>query len=186
MPAQLALDREYLGTPRVSEEEIRRAWERAEREFRQAARETQTVKYLSNATNEETEDSAQTWFESASLNLEILLSDLGALLRSVDYNEEFSKPTEYAINTAWSLLVEANQIRGSLPLGTIYPDGTGGIRIEWIREGIELRSIIPADDQGRGYIYHETGNQYEADYSVSGNNLSYWLEWFNNNERGAR
>lgn len=182
---EISLDIKLLTTQTISEGEVQRAWEAAKRQYKRALADTGIVKYASDAAN--TEPTPATWNEFSSANLEVLLSDLGSLLQSRDYNENFIRPTNYAIDTAWGLLINANRrLKGALPLGTIYPDGDGGIRIEWIREGLELRSIIPGDATGRSYIYHEASDQYEADHNVSADSLGYWLEWFNKNERGAR
>lgn len=116
-----------------------------------------------------------------------LLSDLASLLQRQDYDEDFVKPTDEAFSKAWDLLNDAGVYVGeNFPLGTIYPFGNGGLRIEWIGTEKELRlSISPAADE-QSYIYYEHGEHYAPDYNVSAINLAKWLRWFKDNDRGAR
>lgn len=112
-----------------------------------------------------------------------MLGQLTALMKAEDYDEDYIKPTLDAATQMRCFLVAASGfLKIAFPLGTIYADGDGGIRLEWIRPDRELRLVVPASSSGRSYLYHEQGAEYGADYSPSvaelGSRLS-WLESFN-------
>jgi len=127
------------------------------------------------------------WILPEDAGLSTLLSDLAELFQRDDYDEDFVRPTVHALKTTWGLLATAGTKLGSgIPLGTIYPYGNGGLRIEWIGQEKELRLSISPTAGGQSYIYYEVGDRYDADYNVSASNLANWLRWFNRNGRGAR
>jgi len=183
---ELALAGQFL-TTRVKEEDIRR-WHEAEKRLyiQRATRPYKPLSYTSNAANEL--DIPEELWKSKNTGLEALLSDMGGLLQQdSNYNDDFMKPTEYAFTTTWNLLDQASSIvEGLFPLGTVYPDGDGGLRVEWIRPQRELRLIIPSCEEERHYIYHESGAEYAADYNVSAKSLGNWLNWLNQDERTAK
>lgn len=110
-----------------------------------------------------------------------MLKQLGSLTNPEDYDDEFVTPSTYAMNRVRDLLVEASErLSAAFPLGTIYADGVGGIRIEWIRPDQELRLIVSRLPVGRQYIYHEQRDEYAADYSPDSLKLSEWLKWLQN------
>ena len=112
--------------------------------------------------------------------LKILLTDLATLLQSQDYNDEFIRPTRHALTRTWNILRDASVFTtGPFPVGTIFPDGDGGLRIEWIRPSRELRLAVSAQPDGKAYIYHELGDRYDVDYRVTPNILAFWLNWLN-------
>ena len=65
----------------------------------------------------------------------------------------------------------------AFPMGTIYADGVGGLRVEWIRPDRELRLVVSRSQEGRSYLYHEQGADYAADYSPDIIKLGEWLHW---------
>ncbi len=184
----------YSYTPLIRDEDIHRLASEMKRRvlawlFRSSKPDSSSV--ASNKTDaSNTATGAQmteVWVTKKDAELRTLLSDLAALIQRGDYDEDFVKPTEYAWKKTWELLDTAGKnIDGAFPLGTVYPHGNGGLRIEWIGSEKELRLSISANANGRSYIYHEVGNQYDADYNVSAYNLANWILWFNRNGRGTR
>jgi len=110
-----------------------------------------------------------------------LFDQLDALMQSEDYDDEFHVPTGSAFSRMRGFLEGVSgHLKTALPLGTMYADGDGGLRLEWIRPDRELRLVVSASPEGRSYIYHEQGNDYAADYSPTADALSYWLNWLGN------
>lgn len=110
-----------------------------------------------------------------------LFDQLDALMQSEDYDDEFHIPTGSASSRMRDLLEGASgHLRTALPLGTMYADGDGGLRLEWIRPDRELRLVVSASPEGRSYIYHEKGDEYAADYSPTVDALGRWLSWLGN------
>src|SRR5262249_17383727 len=155
-------------TGRVREEDVRRAYKLAKYQFLRSVLSLLVRGFVlrsSYARNETIEartsslyaDNLGAWSKLEDAGLQELLSDLGELFRdSEDYNEDFLKPTESALTIAWKLLTEAGKhVDGRFPAGTVYPDGNGGLRIEWIRPSRELRLVVRPDAGDRHYIYHE-------------------------------
>lgn len=120
------------------------------------------------------------WAVMENAGLRVLLTDLATLLQGQDYSDEFIRPTHHAVVTAWTILSESGAaVPGLFPVGTVFPDGDGGLRVEWIRPKRELRLAVSAQPNGKAYIYHESGVQYDVDYRVTANNLAFWLNWLN-------
>ncbi len=107
-----------------------------------------------------------------------LLDQLEHLIKSEDYDDDFLSPAESAVARMRGFLEGASGLlKIAFPVGTIYADGDGGLRLEWIRSERELRLVVSASSQGRSYIYHEQGDDYAADYSPTVSELSKWLNW---------
>jgi len=110
--------------------------------------------------------------------LDEMLKQLDALVQSDDYDDDFQSPTPSAVERMRAFLKGASGSLGTaLPLGTIYADGVGGLRVEWIRPNGELRLIISKSPEGRSYLYHEQGADYAADYSPNAIKLGKRLDW---------
>jgi len=113
--------------------------------------------------------------------LEEMLNQLNLPMQSEEYDADFLSPTSDAIARMRSLLEGASYfLRSAFPPGTIYADGNGGLRLEWIRPDRELRLVISASAQGRSYLYHEAGADYGADYAPSADKLGRRLNWLEN------
>ncbi len=85
--------------------------------------------------------------------------------------------TDYALTATLRLLSTANQlVQREFPHGYVVSDENGGIRIEWIGAGREVRLMMPGARDGKHYIYHEAGNDFDA-VDVSPANLAQWLDW---------
>lgn len=110
-----------------------------------------------------------------------MLRQLDALGVSEDYDDEFFAPTLEATHRVRDFLETASKhLKTPVPLGTVYADGVGGVRVEWIRPDQELRFVVSRLPDERQYIYHEQGEEYEADYSPDPFKLSEWLTWLKN------
>ena len=115
------------------------------------------------------------------IGLNDLLGQLELIMKSEDYDNDFLSPTESAAARMQKFLKEASDLlRIAFPVGTIYADGDGGLRLEWIRPDRELRLVVSALPQGRNYIYHEQGDDYAADYAPTADKLGRWLNWLEN------
>ncbi len=110
-------------------------------------------------------------------------SGLGNLLDQIDQlvkakDDDFQAPTESSVARMRGFLKNAaGLLKIAVPMGTVYADGDGGLRLEWIRPDRELRLIVSASLQGRTFIYHEQGDDYGADYAPNADGLSRWLTW---------
>lgn len=76
-----------------------------------------------------------------------------------NFDEECSPPTPGAINRAFEyLIVTASSLYDYLPEGSLYPDGEGGIRVEWrYADRYVLLAVHPLDGR-QDYIYHQQGS----------------------------
>jgi hypothetical protein len=112
------------------------------------------------------------------LVLQIMLSDLEESENYTEYDSNYQQPSRHAVMRTRRLLQDsAYNIGHDIPLGTLLPDGNGGIRIEWIRHTRELSLMVPNAPGGREYLYHEEGSIYKAEYDVTSRLLAQWLEW---------
>ena len=89
-------------------------------------------------------------------------------------------PTRHAACSALGLLWKAKQIVHSSMLprnGTLYGDGEGGLRLEWVNGVRHLRLVIHWNSSVRDYLYHQEGNDYDVETDLSPANLGGWLRW---------
>ena len=115
--------------------------------------------------------------ETGQDGLAVTIERLNALLNDEE-DEDFLPPNAYAFSAACLLLKGANaQMKGSFPSGSPSADGAGGLRIEWQRSPKEVRLILAPKIGGRTYIYHESGDEYATENSVTAETLAFWLEW---------
>ncbi len=113
-----------------------------------------------------------------------MLADLGYLFGESSNSAVEVAPSANAFQKIWALIHEASQLIGTeLPLGTACDDGSGGFRIEWIRERAKL---ILACSDARNYIYHEIGSDFGIEDDITPDTLSYWLMWLWKMEHGIR
>ncbi len=107
-----------------------------------------------------------------------LLNQLDLLAEAEDYDDDFQPPTESSVARMRDFLENADgPLKVAFPVGTVYADGDGGLRLEWIRPDRELRLVVSASPQGRTYLYHEQGDDYGADYAPSDGKVIRWLTW---------
>lgn len=123
-------------------------------------------------------------YRNSSTGLNVMFSDLASLMNQADYNDEFLRPTDEMIETAWKLLSSTTQHDiVNFPEGAVYPDGDGGIRIEWSQPPRDLRLTLLNDKSRRSYIYQEDGANYSVEYDISPKTLAYWLNWLIDHDR---
>lgn len=84
--------------------------------------------------------------------------------------------TDFAFDMAKAVLkVAYSEIDHEVPLPAIAPDSEGGIWIEWIRPGRNVRVVIPSHAAQRAYIYHRLNN-YSDVHRLSGAKLAQLVE----------
>jgi hypothetical protein len=114
-------------------------------------------------------------------NLKKILADLDAVVADVEeYDRFFRAPTGYAVASMQTLLLQANKyVCNDFPIGAVYADGYGGLRLEWKQPGHKVRFAVPADAGGKMYLYHYSDMEEETNFSVSAQSLGYRLNWLN-------
>ena len=118
--------------------------------------------------------------------LDEMLHQLDSIMQLDDYAADFLIPTQEALTRMHNFLEGASDaLVIAFPSGTIYADGNGGLRLEWIRPNRELRLVISASAQGKSYLYHEAGVDYGADYTPSAEKLGRRLNWLENFKEGS-
>jgi hypothetical protein len=106
-----------------------------------------------------------------------------ALLREEDEDE--CRPTSHAFTTAWELITDTTrQLQKGFPKASVAADDEGGIRLRWrsLDRTREVSLYCPSSPSEKAYIYHEVGDEYDADYKVSDLALAKWLSWLPHNE----
>jgi hypothetical protein len=112
-------------------------------------------------------------------NLEKIVINLVALMNDTEeYNEDFLRPTAQVCQVMLQMLFEAKaSMTLPFPLGAIYPDGDGGLRIEWDHDGRIVRFVVPAYPDVPPYLYHYSDTSEDTDFSVSPKMLGERLAW---------
>ena len=100
-------------------------------------------------------------------------------LREEDAEEcGVTAPTAYARETTRRLLVDASsRMKPGFPKGWVCLDWQGGIRIEWGQGERHVRLVVPPQDEGLQYVYHELDSDHGVDKDASGDILARWLDW---------
>lgn len=114
-----------------------------------------------------------------------MIADLQSLENDTEmYDEDCIKPTSYAFARMRELLTRSlGFILSTFPLGTVYPDGSGGMRIDWVHSEKELRLIVPSTESGRQYIWYLCGMEHALVEEVSAQTLGHWLNWLNKDDQ---
>ena len=94
------------------------------------------------------------------------------------FDEECLIPSDRALGRMFELLSEAP----FLPRGVVYPDGDGGLRLEWVQGNKQLSLAIHLSDPLRDYLYHQEGVGEIARYAVVPltddlSAFTNWLPW---------
>jgi hypothetical protein len=112
-------------------------------------------------------------------------STVKSLLELLELPEEDDygtlRPTDHAFKRAIELLLNAYESLGErFPRGFASTDEEGGIRINWRERQKDCRLCLfcPANPEGKAYIYHQSGEEYASEESISEDILMGWLEWF--------
>jgi hypothetical protein len=119
----------------------------------------------------------------SSSNITVTLKRLIALLEE-DETDEYGilQPSQSAFKLAMRLVVETYEIMGdSFPRASASTDEQGSIRLTWskLEPECEVRLVCPADANQQAYLYHELGENYAVEKSVTTSILVQWLEWLN-------
>jgi hypothetical protein len=116
----------------------------------------------------------------SSSNITVTLKRLLALLEE-DETDEYGilQPSQFAFKLSMELVVEAYEAMGSrFPRASASTDEKGGIRLTWSKQSseCEIRLVCPADAKQEAYLYHEIGDTYAVEQSVTASVLVQWLE----------
>lgn len=122
----------------------------------------------------ETEGSNFTPFKPDERDFNTVISRISNLLQDEDI-----RPTQYALNTALSLVYETNQLlKGIFARASTAVDEDGSIFIYWRNPERTIELRIPAQRQGRYHIYHREGSSYGFERNVTASTLAAWIKWF--------
>jgi hypothetical protein len=103
------------------------------------------------------------------------------------YDEDYLKPTQFAFNELQRIFESVQlTISTSLTLGAVYPDGDGGIRVEWIYGEREVKLIIKNESTDRHYLFFKRGKAYGGVYDITPTRVEDYLNWLTNNDREER
>ena len=116
---------------------------------------------------------------TASLQTARMLDEIAELNTS---DEDF-RPTSHASVTASRLIANLYDVPNPFPSPSIAPDGDGGILFDWNQGARMIRLIIPDSPERRGYLYHEEGDAFAAEYDLSNESIRVWLGWLIRNEQ---
>jgi hypothetical protein len=119
----------------------------------------------------------------SSSDLTVTLKRLIALLEE-DETDDYGilQPSQTAFKLAMRLIVEAYELLGeNFPRASVSTDEKGSIRLTWSKLEPEcaVRLICPADNDQEAYLYHELGDTYAVEQSVTSSVLAQWLKWLN-------
>jgi hypothetical protein len=119
----------------------------------------------------------------SSSDLAVTLKRLIALLEE-DEADDYGilQPSQPAFKLAMQFVVEAYELLGeSFPRASVSTDEKGGIRLTWskLEPECEVRLTCPADNDQKVYLYHELGDTYAVEKSVTPSVLVQWLRWLN-------
>ena len=108
----------------------------------------------------------------------ILLNNILYLLKDEEYDDDFLRPTDYAVAQTFLLIFGVAHVISAVPSHcTVSTDGSGGIRLEWLNAGKEVRVVVAASEGRRSYIYHEEGDNYALDEKLTPDRTKDWLLW---------
>lgn len=110
--------------------------------------------------------------------LSLLMAKLMALFQDDEYDNDFLRPTIYALTRVGRWLIKVNSIILELPSdGYVSTTGDGGLRIEWVKDDKRVHLIVSPDPFGNSYIYHQDNIGYGADKNISPYAIAKWLNW---------
>lgn len=98
------------------------------------------------------------------------------------YDEDCIKPTPFAFKRMRGFLANTFLVTNNFPFGTIYPDQSGGLRVDWVHADKELRLIVPSVENMRQYIWYMSGTDHGLVDNVSALKLGELLNWLTNDK----
>lgn len=102
------------------------------------------------------------------------VEELASLLNDDDYDDDFLKPTEYAVSRTKDLLTGLESQIGSLPHFYCSTCGNGDVRTEWRKGDKEVRLVI---SDAQSYIYWDHVALYGAVNEVTVDTLVERIKW---------
>jgi hypothetical protein len=103
-------------------------------------------------------------------------------LHTEDEADEFGqlRPSEHAYEVACEALTNAAitlmlNFRRPVPRGNASTDTEGGICLEWRRDDLDVRLVVPARKELRPYVYWQQREQRGVDRGAIVSSLSSWL-----------
>jgi hypothetical protein len=99
------------------------------------------------------------------------------------FDDDCLVPTGRAVTATIDLLYRASRTMYSpLPAGVLYPDGDGGLRVDWESGDRQVRLVVHPSDPAQDYVYHQEGRDYSLDAGVTPEMLRQQLAWLNRAE----
>jgi hypothetical protein len=117
-----------------------------------------------------------------------IIGQIAELASGEEIDEDTLRPTDYAIAQTHSILWRACQVlladsinRGVIfhfPKGYVSTDSCGGLRIEWTsaQKRFSVRLVVPPQEGGTEYLYHEFGAEFGSQRKVTGALLASMLK----------
>lgn len=106
---------------------------------------------------------------------------LGEILGLAQSEDAESRPSDYACEIARNLFSEIDlPTLSQFPHPSISLDGDGGILLDWTRGEKRVRLVIRDNADLPSYIYHQSGDVYDAIYDMTSESLKKWLYWLMN------
>lgn len=101
---------------------------------------------------------SQSRAEAGSSGLEQIRREL-ALLRSEPEENEFVRPTEYALQRIEEILEQTASAIAEFPVGYVTTDEKGGIRIEWWHERTDcVHLVVGPTESAEQYLFYKFGD----------------------------
>lgn len=107
-----------------------------------------------------------------------IFAEFDTIINDNSYDDEYKKPTDYSVRMmAVILLQSVVGLEIHYPVGDLYADGTGGLRIDWRNGEKQVRLVVPANEDRNIYIYYQNKEDFNGCYDVSGQLLKKFLGW---------
>jgi hypothetical protein len=109
----------------------------------------------------------------AALNDENLMAVIRTLVELRHEEDDEWRPNEIATGRAIDIIADMctdNQL--GFPRCAVAPNGDGGVRLTWRRQGIEVRLVVPGTADLQPYIYKQTATTRLVIERITGQTLS--------------
>ncbi len=83
------------------------------------------------------------------------IAEVIALQTSDEYDDTFHRPDPVVVLGVIGLVARACQIAPGLPPFEVAADGSGGIRVRWLRGAHEACLVVPRTGHAASYLYHQ-------------------------------
>ena len=110
--------------------------------------------------------------------IDVITHDLRVLRNEEDEDDYIFRPSDHAFETALCLVSDSHLLIETSPgKPFVSPDGSGGVRLEWTKNGRTVSLVIPVSPDHQAYIYHRCGDAHNAERNPSARTLADWLNW---------